>query len=154
MAHRLKLVDSHIIEAAQALVYTSVDDCRRSLYHRMDPAVVETAIRIAETLGHKSRLVLLRRRLKQIKSDTNICIFCECTDTAPCVHGEVPCSWYLLDEKLKKGVCNYCADNIRHFAFQSGHFMESNGRPSFDPTVGLMNSIKWFSTLSGKLPRE
>ena len=158
MARRLKPVDSNIIEEARTLVHTSVDDCKSSLYQRTDPAVIETAIGMAETLGHKSRLVLLRRRLKQIKRDTNICIFCECTDeNACCAFGHEPCSWYLLDEKLKKGVCTYCADVIRHFAYCASGFrgMKMVVEQKDENRLGsLVRDLEWFSNLSGKLPRK
>src|ERR1700733_9098344 len=49
------------------LVYTSVDDCRSSLSHQSDKAVLEAALELSEELGFKSKAKLIKTRLRQVQ---------------------------------------------------------------------------------------
>lgn len=50
---------------ARALVSTSVDDCRTSLFFESNPDVVRAALSLAEERGHGSRVKLLRAKIRK-----------------------------------------------------------------------------------------
>jgi hypothetical protein len=47
------------------LVHTSVDDCKSSLPHVRDMHVLTMARDLAESLGHKSKVTLIEREIRQ-----------------------------------------------------------------------------------------
>jgi hypothetical protein len=59
---------AQITSRAQALVATSVDDCRSSLGHVSDQNILIAALNMAREHGQNSKMVVIERRLRALRS--------------------------------------------------------------------------------------